>query len=276
MDYKESYSNFRSTTDINAQREQTRKAREAVLEEAKRKYDKAVAKKQRAEKQGEGTWMLDSVTKRIEKEEKIMAEKHKKKNKKEKKTKKKKKKKTHSSSSESDSEEEPQWIEKSSSTANDNKVSVKGPVKGPQLQREGWMEMPLDAMPLTSRDDVRAAIEREKKEAEAGKVDPNALGQHARELNPYWKDGGTGLPEDRKTSEKKKDASNKGVMIGDGGLTWLKTAYRRFKTQAEEEGRDLEEVVAERWGSLKKLNEINFFTIVIEHNINILREYFTI
>lgn len=27
---------------------------------------------------------------------------------------------------------------------------------------------------------------------------------------------------------------------------------------------------------LKKLNEINFFTIVIEHNINILREYFTI
>ena len=37
------------------------------------------------------------------------------------------------------------------------------------------MEMPLEAMPLTSRDDVRAAIEKEKKEAEAGKVDHNAV-----------------------------------------------------------------------------------------------------
>ena len=35
---------------------------------------------------------------------------------------------------------------------------------------------------------------------------------------------------------------------GDGGLSWLRAALARFKRQASEEGKDLEEIVAERWG----------------------------
>ena len=69
-------------------------------------------------------------------------------------------------------------------------------------------------------------------------------GSHARELNPHWKNGGTGLPEEEKSVKK----STAGPVAGDGGLSWLRTAYLRFKKQAEEEGKDLEEVVAERWG----------------------------
>ena len=68
---------------------------------------------------------------------------------------------------------------------------------------------------------------------------------HARELNPYWKDGGTGLPEEQKS------ASKAAPLIGDGGVTWLRKAYARCKQQAEEEGRSLEELAAERYGVSK-------------------------
>lgn len=62
-------------------------------------------------------------------------------------------------------------------------------------------------------------------------------GQNSRELNPYWKDGGTGLPEMEKTQKAKlMDAA------------WLKKSLRRAQEQAEEEGKSLEEIATERWG----------------------------
>jgi len=36
--------------------------------------------------------------------------------------------------------------------------------------------------------------------------------------------------------------------VGDAGLSWVKKAYERAKEQAEEQGRSLEDVVAERFG----------------------------
>lgn len=69
-------------------------------------------------------------------------------------------------------------------------------------------------------------------------------GMHAKEINPYWKDGGTGLPEEK--SEVKPVAMATGV--GDAGLSWLKKSYERCVQQAKEEGRSLEELAAERWG----------------------------
>lgn len=36
--------------------------------------------------------------------------------------------------------------------------------------------------------------------------------------------------------------------MGDCGLGWLKKAYQRCERQAEQEGRTLEEVAAERYG----------------------------
>lgn len=71
------------------------------------------------------------------------------------------------------------------------------------------------------------------------------MGQHVNELNPYWKDGGTGLPEEESESKPKETPSQ---MIGDGGLNYLRKAFIRAKEQAKEEGRGLEEVMSERWG----------------------------
>uniref|UniRef100_A0A8C6BY45 CWF19-like protein 2 n=1 Tax=Monodon monoceros TaxID=40151 RepID=A0A8C6BY45_MONMO len=66
-----------------------------------------------------------------------------------------------------------------------------------------------------------------------------------RELNPYWKDGGTGLPpEDCNVSSVTK-------VVEDGGLSWLRKSYQRMKEQAEKQNRNLEDIVAERYGSME-------------------------
>ncbi|KAH7969295.1 hypothetical protein HPB52_016584 [Rhipicephalus sanguineus] len=72
-------------------------------------------------------------------------------------------------------------------------------------------------------------------------------GQHERELNPYWKEGGIGLPkeDEAKAAEPTLAAS----AVGDGGLRWLKRAYQRIREQAADESRPLEEVAAERYGT---------------------------
>uniref|UniRef100_A0A8B9IX30 CWF19-like protein 2 n=1 Tax=Amazona collaria TaxID=241587 RepID=A0A8B9IX30_9PSIT len=68
-----------------------------------------------------------------------------------------------------------------------------------------------------------------------------------RELNPYWKDGGTGLPpaKDEATSVRKV------TVVEDAGLSWLRKSYQRMKEQAEREKRNVEEIVAERYGSME-------------------------
>lgn len=44
--------------------------------------------------------------------------------------------------------------------------------------------------------------------------------------------------------------------VTDGGASWLHRAYKRAQEQAVAEGRSLEEVAAERWGSLQKLKDM--------------------
>ena len=71
-------------------------------------------------------------------------------------------------------------------------------------------------------------------------------GQHFRELNPYWKDGGAGVPEVKPAAA----ASTPPVpsAAGDGGLSWLRKALDRCKQQARDEARSLEDVAADRYG----------------------------
>ncbi|XP_069971916.1 CWF19-like protein 2 [Penaeus vannamei] len=71
-------------------------------------------------------------------------------------------------------------------------------------------------------------------------------GSHARELNPYFKNGGTGLPEEE---------SQQNASVGLDGA-WLRRALQRAKEQAEKENKSLEEVAAQRWGSLAKFHEL--------------------
>lgn len=72
------------------------------------------------------------------------------------------------------------------------------------------------------------------------------LGQTERELNPYWKDGGSGLPsENPVTADSLQQAT---VTVGDQGVAWLRRALQRATEQAADQRRPLREVVAERWG----------------------------
>jgi len=64
-------------------------------------------------------------------------------------------------------------------------------------------------------------------------------GQSNRELNPYWKDGGNGLP--LPNMEK---LNNSQIM----DVNWLKKSLKRAEEQALRDNRSLEEVAAERWG----------------------------
>ncbi|CAL1548336.1 unnamed protein product [Lymnaea stagnalis] len=235
----EKYKNFQSEYELDAQKEENKKARQFILEKAKKKYEISEAKNERARKLGEGTWMLDSVSQRIAKEEKASKKVKKKKLKKE-------KKKKYRSSSSSESDNEKCWSEV---TKTDVPSST---VKGPQLQRESWMEAPIDLIPTTSRQELRDIIRQQKEESKRETEKINQPGQHALELNPYWRDGGKGLPEEQ--PEKKSLLPL--ASAGDGGVSWLRKAYSRCKDQAKEKGRSLEEVAAERWGSLKKLESM--------------------
>ena len=75
-------------------------------------------------------------------------------------------------------------------------------------------------------------------------------GQHARELNPYWKDGGVGLPQDIAASSKPVTApvTSAPKVAGDGGLMWIRKAVDRCLEQAKETGVSVEEIAADRYG----------------------------
>ncbi|XP_064609268.1 CWF19-like protein 2 [Liolophura sinensis] len=256
---------FESSWVKKEEKKKLREARQDYLDKVKAKYEKDERRKEFAKQRGDDTWMLDSVNTRIDQEqremEKIKSKKKKKekKRKKVKKEKKKKKKEDHkgkaaSSDSESDSEEEvwaeSQPVTKIMENSGDNSITP----KGPQLQRDSWMQSPLDLIPTVTRDELRKAKiakDKEEKSAEINLLDQP--GQHVRELNPYWKDGGTGLPEENPA---KAGASNSGRKIGDRGISWLRKGYQRCQQQAEDQGRPLEEVAAERYGSLAKLESM--------------------
>ncbi|XP_031494432.1 uncharacterized protein LOC116260324 [Nymphaea colorata] len=73
-----------------------------------------------------------------------------------------------------------------------------------------------------------------------------------RELNPYLKDNGSGYPEEASVEPDQNQFSSVPV-VGDGGASWRLKALKRAQEQAAREGRKLDEVVEERWGSLGKM-----------------------
>ncbi|XP_050269888.1 uncharacterized protein LOC126713964 [Quercus robur] len=76
---------------------------------------------------------------------------------------------------------------------------------------------------------------------------------HPREMNPYWKDNGGGYPEDTDGSKASGDKLLSSSVVGDGGASWRLKALKRAQEQAAREGRRLNEVVEERWGSVGQL-----------------------
>ncbi|XP_058720509.1 CWF19-like protein 2 [Poecile atricapillus] len=240
-------------------RQQRQREREALLAQAKSSDEKKESCKLLKNLRGEDTWMPADVNERVEPLEKEHSvQKKKKKDKHSKKAKKEKKKsKKHKSEKKDDlldssSDSSVEWVESNVSQSDDTEEAWKvdeqpDAAKEPSLQREEWMNLNFMSLKTTSVAAVKGERHKEKvlERQKAQELEQAMLSE--RELNPYWKDGGTGLP-----PEKDEEASvKKGTVVEDAGLSWLRKSYQRMKEQAEREKRNFEEIVAERYGSVE-------------------------
>ncbi|KAJ7320143.1 hypothetical protein JRQ81_019654 [Phrynocephalus forsythii] len=251
-------SGFESERSLAARKEERRRQREALLQQAKADYEKEERRKELKRLRGEDTWMLSDVNERLEELGKEhSATKKKKKEKRSKKQKKEKKKKKHAvgknndSSDSSDSSEE--WVEAPVSHSTDTgkawkvkKEQSNTPGSPTKVQRDEWMSLDFMSVKTLSSASLKAEKQRGKllEQQKTQAKEQSLLAD--RELNPYWKDGGTGLPPEEVMP------SIKVSSVEDGGLSWLKKSYQRMKEQAEKENRDLDEIVAERYGSVEQ------------------------
>ncbi|KAM6098555.1 CWF19-like protein 2 isoform 3-T3 [Theristicus caerulescens] len=252
-------SGFESERSLAARREERQRQREAALAEAKISYKKEQRRRLLKHLRGEDTWMLADVNERVEKlEEEHSVQKKKKKDKHSKKAKKEKKKNKKQKSEKKDdlldssSDSSVEWVESNVSQSDKTEKAWKvnkqsDAVKEPSLQREEWMNLDFTSLKTTSLAAVRGERHKEKmlERQKAQELEQAMLSE--RELNPYWKDGGIGLPPEKDEAA----AVKKVTVVEDAGLSWLRKSYQRMKEQAEREKRNFEEIVAERYGSME-------------------------
>ncbi|XP_028276162.1 CWF19-like protein 2 [Parambassis ranga] len=257
---------FESSSNIEERKEYKRQARKEALEKAKQQYEKEERRKELKRQRGEDTWMLPEVNQRLEQMQEEGSVKSKKKKEKKSKKKKEKKKKAKNEkktaeaqgdSSDSSENSEQEWIEahpqtqatKAWQVSDDSKPAESSLSPAQNAQRDEWMTFDFLAMKTTSMAERRAEKERQKEEERAQAQAIEQAGLHKLELNPYWKDGGTGLPPEETACAAVKKGP--GPVVNDGGLSWLRKSYQRMKEQAEREQRSLSDVVAERYGSME-------------------------
>ncbi|CAH9105880.1 unnamed protein product [Cuscuta epithymum] len=113
-----------------------------------------------------------------------------------------------------------------------------------------WMLRPVESAERAPKiDDIQldeAQAQAQAHAEETRKVNP-------RELNPYLKDNGSGYPEDSEGTKAGVEQLLSSVVVGDGGASWRLKSLKRAQEQAAREGRKLDEIVEERWGSLSQL-----------------------
>lgn len=117
----------------------------------------------------------------------------------------------YSSSSSSSSEE---WVEKESIELHEKQK--------PESSREEWMSLPTSFLSTSHIDRRKDREEVKRQEREKEKYNPR---ENIRELNPYWKDGGDGLPSARsfkKPGESSGSSSQKYTNTTNRNSTWRK------------------------------------------------------
>ncbi|XP_028656231.2 CWF19-like protein 2 [Erpetoichthys calabaricus] len=254
---------FESARSIEERKQSKREARKEALEKAKDKYEKEERRKELKRARGEDTWMLPDVDMRLKEldehskgdQKKKKKEKKSKKAKKEKKKKEKKKiKEEESDNSSSDSEGD--WVEVNSRNVQEKSWKINSDQNDTEQpssssQRDEWMTFDFLTMKTVSTSFLRAEKEKIKEDKIARQQEVEKAELHKRELNPFWKDGGMGLP----TGDNNISSFLKATPVNDGGLSWLKKSYQRMKEQALRDKRSLEEVVAERYGSMEEFKK---------------------
>uniref|UniRef100_S4RRS3 CWF19-like protein 2 n=1 Tax=Petromyzon marinus TaxID=7757 RepID=S4RRS3_PETMA len=255
---------FESTQSIDERREQKREARRGVLAQVKAEYERDQKRQEQKRLRGEDTWMLPAVNERLEEMEKEHGKKHKKKkekskkSKKEKKNKKSKKAEKSNSASDSTSDSEEEWVESTaiaasgSSQSSDSARERSADAVNASVDRDDWMNFDFLTMKSYSRTDVKSEKQKAKELDKEIRDAIDKPGVHARELNPYWKNGGTGLPPQESEQSVASGASQGPSAVGDGGLSWLRRARQRMQEQADKEQRSLDEVLEERYGCKEK------------------------
>ncbi|XP_076832456.1 CWF19-like protein 2 [Brachyhypopomus gauderio] len=257
---------FESANSIESRKEYKRKARDEVLQKAKKKYEQEEQRKAERKARGEDTWMLPEVDQRLQQigqehsvksKKKEKKEKSKKKKKEKKKKEKKEKARSQEAVSSDSSEGSEEWVEATPHTGGSDKawkISKQTTATGTSTdgtQRDEWMTFDFLAMKTTSVAERRAQKEAEKEAERERERTIEQAGLDRLELNPYWKDGGNGLPSEENAGA----AAKKACVVDDGGLGWLRKSYQRMKEQAEREQRSLDAVVAERYGSMERFQQ---------------------
>ncbi|KAM8853493.1 CWF19-like protein 2 [Synchiropus picturatus] len=260
---------FQSVSSIDEEKERKRQARKEAIDKAKQQFEREERRKELKRQRGEDTWMLPEVDQRLQQladDGSLKSKKKKEKKSKKKKEKKKKAKKEKKDAPEDDgssgssADSETEWVEakpealavKPWQVSVETKPAETDSSQNQTSQRDEWMTFDFLAMKTTSTADRRAEKERKKEEERAKAQAIEQAGLHKLELNPYWKDGGTGLPPEQEAGAAVKKAS---TVVNDGGLSWLRKSYQRMKEQAEREQRSLDDIVAERYGSMETFQQ---------------------
>ncbi|XP_016942012.2 CWF19-like protein 2 homolog [Drosophila suzukii] len=269
-----SYIQFESGREKDKARQELREARAEMLQQAKDRAELRGQRERQKELRGESDWMLPAVAKKLEKPAKKAKKKSSKHKSRSKSKSSKKSRKNHSSSSDSDSSSsssssssedekerkrrkkkskksrkasasEDEWVEAPPPPAAD-KVSEKEAV-----QRDTWMTSEALLLKTFSRDRKEPAKPNEK----AQQIDAYDPAKSGRELNPYWKSNGTGLPGFQKPQDDDDQQSKpRSISSGQGSSRgWRKPAAKspspprrsrsrtRSATTSEEEAQEKEE-----------------------------------
>ncbi|KAJ3044780.1 hypothetical protein HDV00_000655 [Rhizophlyctis rosea] len=157
------------------------------------------------------------------------------------------------------SEGEGMWVEKPAvvEIPQAQQEEAGGPSLPAVAQREDWM---TDVQDFSSFGQKRRIEEVEKEETEKDREEKRRKAIRAeRELNPYFKEGGSGVLDEpgatNLPTEDKPAPTGRSYEYGDNGANWRMMKLKRVYETAEAEGRSVQDVAMERYGSLEDFEE---------------------